>query len=394
MGRVIVLDEITANQIAAGEVVERPASVVKELVENALDAGAATVSLEIKNGGIASIRITDDGEGFYEDDVLLAFERYATSKLRSADDINKILTLGFRGEALPSVASVSRVRVTTRRRDAEFGKTVEIHGGQLVRDERVGCPAGTTIVVSELFYNVPARYKFLKKDAAEAAQISELVGRLAIGRPDVSFSLRSQNTQLLYTPGTGSLADAVFAVFGKEILDGLVPVSGGQPPYALSGYLGLPEIARGNRNLQLFYVNGRFIRNRVLHQAVEEAYQTHLLKKKHPVTILNITMDTGLLDVNAHPTKTEVRFVNEGELFRAVYHAITATLRGGGADVGGDAEAAGKSGMETAELSSVKAAGKSGTAELSGMERAAQPDAGDAGADVDAAARCGVRQDG
>ncbi|MDR1060321.1 MAG: DNA mismatch repair endonuclease MutL, partial [Clostridiales bacterium] len=299
MGRIIVLDENTANQIAAGEVVERPASVVKELVENSIDAGATSITVEIRNGGVSFIKITDNGEGFYDDDVELAFERFATSKLRAAGEIESILTLGFRGEALPSIASVSKVQLTTRRADAEYGRTIEIHGGQIVRNEPAGCPAGTSITVSELFYNIPARYKFLRKDASEAAQIVDLVGKLAVGRPNISFRLISQKSPALHTPGNGDLAGAVYAVFGGDILDGLIALSSGDGPIRLHGYAGKPEISRGNRNLELFFVNGRIVKNKILYAAVEEAYKTYMMKKKYPVAILNIGMDAGLLDVNA-----------------------------------------------------------------------------------------------
>ncbi|MCL2058419.1 MAG: DNA mismatch repair endonuclease MutL [Oscillospiraceae bacterium] len=367
MGKIIVLDEDTANRIAAGEVVERPASIVKELVENSLDAGARNISIDIRKGGIASITVSDDGEGFYDDDVLLAFERYATSKLRSAEDLEHVETLGFRGEALPSIASVSKVRLLTRRRGSDYGRLVEIHGGRLVRDEAAGCPYGTSISVTDLFYNLPARYKFLKKDAAEAAQISELVGRLAVGRPDISFTLTTQSAQVLHTQGGGDPEDAIFAVFGKETLMGLArmgagpaaeptvgPAAGltagplmgqsassaagqsaghlvGQAHYSISGYLGKPGAARANRNYQLFYVNGRLIRNRIIYAAVEEAYKSHMPSRRFPVVILYIAVVASLVDVNAHPAKTEVRFQSEGDLFRAVYHAVESGLRGMGA---------------------------------------------------------------
>jgi DNA mismatch repair protein MutL len=229
MGRVIVLDDVTANQIAAGEVVERPASVVKELVENSIDANASAVAVEIRNGGISLIRVTDNGDGFYDDDAELAFERFATSKLRNAGDLERVATLGFRGEALPSIAAVSKVRLTTRRPDAEYGRTVEIHGGKLIRSEAAGCPAGTTITVSELFFNVPARYKFLKKDVAETAQISDFIGKIAVGRPSVSFRLISQKSDMLFSPGNGELADAIFAAYGGGISDGHKACPGQRP---------------------------------------------------------------------------------------------------------------------------------------------------------------------
>ena len=327
MGQIVILDENTANKIAAGEVVERPSSVVKELVENAMDAKATAITVEIKNGGITYIRISDNGMGFAEDDVELAFERYATSKIRTADDIEKVITMGFRGEALPSIASVSKVKVTTRRTGAEYGRTVEVHGGRLVVSERTGCPFGTTMTVSELFYNIPARYKFLKKDSSEAAQISELIGKLAISRPDISFKLISQNKNLIYTPGTGDLKDAIYTVMGKEILDDLMPISYELNKIKISGFAGAPQISRSNRNFQLFFINRRFIKNRILYMAVEEAYKSYMMKRKYPVAILNISMDPSLLDVNAHPTKTEVRFMNENDLFSVVYHAILTSMK-------------------------------------------------------------------
>ena len=330
MGNIIILDEDTANRIAAGEVVERPSSVVKELAENSLDAGATKIAIDIKKGGVASITVSDDGEGFYGDDIPLAFERYATSKLRVAEDLERVATLGFRGEALPSIASVSKVKLTTRRRDSEYGRFVELHAGKIIRDEETGCPYGTSVTVSELFYNIPARYKFLKKDTAEAAQISELAGRLAIGRPDVSFSLTTQSAQILHTQSGGKPEDAIFAVLGKDIFNGLAPVrqmSAERMNYAVSGYIGKPEIARANRNYQFFYINGRFVKNRTITAAIEEAYKTYIPGRRFPVAILYIALDAALVDVNAHPAKTEVRFYSESELFRAVYHAVVLSLR-------------------------------------------------------------------
>ena len=337
MGNIILLDEGTANRIAAGEVVERPSSVVKELVENSLDAGAAVINVDIKKGGISSIVVSDDGEGLHEDDVLLAFERHATSKLRTAEDLERVLTLGFRGEALPSIASVSKVRLTTRRRGADYGRLVEIHGGRLVRDEAAGCPFGTAVSVTELFYNLPARYKFLKKDTAEAAQVSELMGKFAIGKPGISFSLTTQNARLLHTQGGGKPEDAVYAVLGKDIYAGLAPVSrpAGDADYSITGFIGKPETARANRNYQFFYINGRMIKNRTIYSAVEEAYKSHLPGKRYPVAILYINTDAALVDVNAHPAKTEVRFWNEGDLFRAVYRAVGSALQNMGGRAAG-----------------------------------------------------------
>ena len=412
MGKVIVLDEGTANKIAAGEVVERPSSVVKELAENSLDAGAQNVTVEIHKGGIASIKVSDDGEGFYEDDMPLAFERYATSKLRTSEDLDNILTYGFRGEALPSIAAVSKVRLVSRRRDAEYGRLLEIHAGRIVKDESAGCPFGTTITVSELFYNLPARYKFLKKDSAEAAQISELVGRLAVGRPDVSFTLKTQNTPVLHTQGGGRPEDAIFAVYGAEILSGLLPIraeqagqteqagrigqagqagQAGQTGQALllaqpavrgvSGYIGRPDIARANRNYQLFYINGRLVKNRILYSAVEEAYKSFIFNKRYPVAVIYIDIAAPLVDVNAHPTKAEVRFFNEAEIFRAVYHAVKSALhnqgerysmRGGVAAGESGGVAAGESGGRDVGGQSGITAEKAGTG-MSGMS------AGDAG---------------
>jgi len=331
MGDVIVLDEGTANRIAAGEVVERPSSVIKELAENALDAGAARINIDIYNGGITRMAVADEGSGIYDDDVLLAFERHATSKLRVAEDLERVTTLGFRGEALPSIASVSKLRMVTRRRGAEYGRLVEFHAGRLVRDEIAGRPHGTTVTVSELFYNLPARYKFLKKDAAEAANISELVGRLAIGRPDVSFTLTSQDVRLLYTQGGGKPEDAVFAVWGADMLSGLIPVAPRRAPdsaYSVSGFAGRPEYARANRNYQLFYINGRAVKNRSLYSAIETAYKSRIPGRRHPAVVLYIEMDAWLVDVNAHPAKTEVRFRNEADLYRAVCHAVESALNG------------------------------------------------------------------
>ena len=328
MGNIIILDEHTSNNIAAGEVIERPASVVKELIENAVDANATQISIEIKNGGISYIRVSDNGDGFYDDDVEAAFERHATSKIRKADDLERVVTLGFRGEALPSIASVSKLKLSSRRRGSDFGRSIEMNAGRMVKNERAGAPVGTSIVVEGLFFNTPARYKFLKSDTAEAGAISSMVGRLAISRPDISFRLKSSGASVIYTPGNSNLKDAIYGVFGKNVIHSMIKVDYLHQSISVSGFAGGQDTSRGNRSFQLFYVNGRYVKNKVLYSATDEAYKTFLMKNRFAVLILNINMPRELVDVNAHPAKTEVRFSNESDVFRSVYHAIVSALRG------------------------------------------------------------------
>lgn len=324
-----VLDQQTANSIAAGEVVERPASVVKELVENALDAGASVISAEIRQGGISLIRVTDNGCGMNREDALLSFARHATSKIRQIEDLDNIATMGFRGEALASIASVARVRMETREIDADEGTLLQISGGEMLDCSRSGCPAGTSISVENLFYNVPARFKFLRKDATEAGAVTDVIERLALARPDVSFRLISNQQGILHTPGNNDLISTVYAVYGKQIAAGCLPVEGSQSPLRISGLVGRPDMPRNSRAQQSFFVNGRLVRSKTMTAALDEAYQTLLMKGKYAFAVLFLDVPPQLVDVNVHPQKMEVRFWNDSDVFRMVYHALKTTLNAG-----------------------------------------------------------------
>lgn len=326
MGSIVLLDELTINQIAAGEVIERPANVVKELVENSLDAGATNVSIEIENGGITYIRITDNGKGIAPDDVELAFERHATSKIRSAEDLIRVSTMGFRGEALASIAAISKVELVTRTRNQEVGTKIMVEGGDIISKEECGAPFGTTITIRELFFNTPVRYKFLKKDFTEGGYIETAVERIALIYPEVSFKLINNKKQVLQTSGSGNMTDVVYNVFGKDIAQNLVDVDFEYEEIRVTGVVGKPEIARSNRANQMFYVNGRFIKDKTLSAATEEAYRTLIPHGKFGFCILNVSLSPELVDVNVHPAKLEVRFSEEGKVFKAVHYAIKNSL--------------------------------------------------------------------
>lgn len=328
MGKVIILDENTANKIAAGEVVERPASVVKELVENSIDAGAESISIEIKNGGISYIKVVDNGSGIEEDDLEIAFERHATSKIRHADDLESIITMGFRGEALASIAAVSTVEVSTRVSEKPHGTYIKIQGGTVQDVRQTGCPVGTTFIVRDLFYNTPARFKFLKKDSTEAGYVSDLVSRIALANPHISFRLVSNHSQVLHTPGNNDLLSTIFSVYGKEVARQVVRIDYEESGIRVTGYAGKPEIARGTRSHQTIFVNGRYIKSKLVSSAIDEAYKTLLMKNKFAFIVLNIELNPLLIDINVHPTKMEVRFSEEQKIFRIVYHAVNNALLG------------------------------------------------------------------
>ncbi|HHV28677.1 DNA mismatch repair endonuclease MutL [Acetivibrio mesophilus] len=326
MGKIVILDENTSNQIAAGEVVERPASVVKELVENSIDAGSTNISVEISNGGVSLIKVVDNGSGIEEDDIEIAFERHSTSKIRKASDLEAITSLGFRGEALASIASVSTVEVTSRPAHREYGRYVKIQGGTLIESNQTGCPVGTTFIVRELFYNTPARFKFLKKDSTEAGYVSDIVSRIALGNPDISFRLINNRNTVIHTPGNNDLLSTIYSLYGKETAKECMEVSYEDESIKITGYAGRPEIARSNRNYQSIYLNRRYIKNKVISSAIDEAYKTYLLKNKFAFIVLYIELNPLLVDVNVHPTKMEVRFSREQDIFRAVYHAVNNAL--------------------------------------------------------------------
>ena len=326
MGRIVILDENTANQIAAGEVIERPASVVKELVENSLDAGATSVIVEIANGGKKSIRITDNGHGIEADDAAMVFERHATSKIRTIEDLGRVSTMGFRGEALASVASVAKVEMVTRAENDPSGTRIYIEGGNIISSSPAGAPVGTTFDIKELFYNTPARYKFLKNDSVEAGYINEILTRIALSRPDVSIKLISQGKTVMHTPGNHDLLSAIYSLYGNDIARAVIPVKMSDDGIEIEGFVGKPEISRGNRKFESFFVNGRFIYNRIITTAVEEAYKMKLMQKRFPFAMLKLKVSPEFVDVNVHPAKLEVRFSDKKKVFRVVYHSVSDAL--------------------------------------------------------------------
>ena len=326
MGKIVLLDDLTINQIAAGEVIERPASVVKELVENSIDAGAKNITVEIKNGGISYIRITDDGSGIMPDDMEIAFERHATSKIRKADDLDTVKSMGFRGEALASIAAIAKVEMVSRTEQNDIGYKIELQGGDIIDEHEEGCPKGTSITVKELFYNTPVRYKFLKKDFTETGYIEDAITRIALANPSVSIKLISMGKISIQTTGSGKLEDVIYNIFGKEIAQNLLPVDYEYEDMKVTGVIGKPSIARSNRSNQLFFVNKRFIKDKTLTSAAEQGFKGLLTIGKHAFLVLNIEMDPKKVDVNVHPTKLEVRFQEEGKVFKAVYNSIKQAL--------------------------------------------------------------------
>ena len=320
------LDPHVADLIAAGEVVERPASVVKELMENAIDAGANAVTVEISRGGMALIRVTDDGCGIPADQAHTAFLRHATSKIAGERDLEAIGTLGFRGEALAAISAVSRVELLTRTDDAALGTALTVDAGVVVSQEDAGCPRGTTMTVRELFYNTPARLKFMKKDAAEGAAVFAAVQHVALSRPELSVKFIRDGKQELLTPGDGQLKSAVYAVMGRDIALGFLPVKGSGEEMGVEGFASLPTCCRGSRGYQHFFVNGRYIKSRVMTAAVEEAYKNQKMVGKFPGCVIHLTVKPNEVDVNVHPAKTEVKFRREQEVFAAVYHAVLSAL--------------------------------------------------------------------
>lgn len=321
-----LLDVNTANQIAAGEVVEKPASVVKELVENALDARADKIDVTIFAGGTEYIRVADNGSGMTEENARLAVLRHATSKIRTAEDLMQLHTLGFRGEALPSIASVSNFNLITRPETEEFATSIRIDGGDQTECLQVGGNAGTTVIVENLFFNVPARRKFLKTVATEGRYISELLTKLALSRPDVCFKLSSNDKEVLHTPGDGNLATVIRALYGKDVADELLTVDFADEKIKVSGYIGKPTVLKGTRQWQTLFVNGRMITNRMIGKAIDHAYQSQIPKSGFPFAVLNITVDTASIDVNVHPQKSEIKFSDESSVYKAVYKALTDAL--------------------------------------------------------------------
>ena len=321
-----LLDTNTANQIAAGEVVEKPASVVKELVENALDAGADKIEVTIFAGGTEYIRVTDNGCGMSEADAKMAVLRHATSKLTKAEDLLSLNTLGFRGEALPSIASVSNFTLLTRPESEEFATSVHIDGGDNTEVTASGGSTGTTVIVENLFFNVPARRKFLKTVSTEGRYISELLTRLALSRPDVRFKLVNNDKEVLSTPGDGDLEHAIKALYGKNVAENLLEVSLNDPKVRVSGFIGKPTLLKGTRQWQTFFVNGRCIGSKMLSKAMDHAYQSQIPKSGFPFAVINITVDTASVDVNVHPQKSEIKFSDDSLIYKAMYKALTDAL--------------------------------------------------------------------
>ncbi|MFV0342006.1 MAG: DNA mismatch repair endonuclease MutL [Anaerocolumna sp.] len=328
MSKITVLDESTINQIAAGEVIERPAAVVKELVENSIDAGASAVTVEIKEGGIRFIRITDNGSGIEEEDMPYVFLRHSTSKIKYAKDLLHVTSLGFRGEALSSVAAIAQVELVTKTSDAFTGIRYLIEGGQEKSLEHIGCPNGTTFIIRNLFYNTPARRKFLKSATTEAGYISDLMERLALSHPEVSFKFIVNGQIKLHTSGNHNQKDVIYHVYGRDITGNLVPVSGESGQVKIEGFIAKPIVSRGNRNYENYFINGRYIKSGLINKAIEEAYRPYIMLHRYPFTSLLITIDVDLIDVNVHPAKLEIRFNNSEELYQLIYKTIKSTLEG------------------------------------------------------------------
>lgn len=328
MSNITLLDQNTINKIAAGEVIERPAAVVKELIENAIDAGANAITAEIKEGGISFIRITDNGSGIAREEVTTAFLRHATSKIKSVEDLLSVSSLGFRGEALSSIASVAQVELVTKTEHGLTGTRYVIEGGAEKTSEDIGCPGGTTFIVRNLFYNTPARRKFLKSPTTEAGYISDLVERLAVSHPGISFKFINNNQIKLHTSGNNNLKDIIYNIYGREICSNVVQINEKSDHITIEGYIGKPVISRGNRNYENYYINGRFIKSSILNKAIDEAYKSFIMSHRYPFTALHFTIDSEYLDVNVHPTKMEVRFKNSEEIYTATYHAIKDALSG------------------------------------------------------------------
>ncbi|MBR4153200.1 MAG: DNA mismatch repair endonuclease MutL [Selenomonadaceae bacterium] len=328
MSEIKLLDSNTINKIAAGEVVERPASVVKELVENSIDAGAKRIEIEIQNGGKALIRVTDDGKGMSREDAVLSVRRHATSKLSNVTDLAQIATLGFRGEALPTIAAVSKFTLQTRRADDELGIKLTIDGGKLIDNHEVGCKVGTTILAEMLFFNTPARLKFLKATPTEANKINDFVIKLALSRPDIAFRFINVNRTALATPGNGNVFDTLNAIYGTELTDSFLTLQADDDELNLRGYVTKPNMLRSYRGWQTFIVNGRVVENRTIAKALDEAYKSLIPKTGFPFAFIKIDVPQNTIDVNVHPQKIEIKFEDESKIFKAVYHAVRDAVEG------------------------------------------------------------------
>ena len=326
MGNIVLLDDLTINKIAAGEVIERPASVIKEMVENSIDAGATNIVVEIKNGGISYIKVTDNGKGIAQDDLEIAFERHATSKIRSADDLDTVTSMGFRGEALASIAAIANVELVSKTKEQDVGYKVIVEAGDVLEKEEIGCQIGTSITVRNLFFNTPVRYKFLKKDYTESGYIEDAITRIALVNPNIAIKLINTGKTVIQTNGSGDMKSVIYSIYGKDIANGIMEVSYKYDDISVSGVIGKPEIARSNRTNQLFFVNKRYIKDKTLTAATEQGYKGLIPIGKFGFVVLNLEINPAKVDVNVHPAKLEVRFEEENKVFQAVYHAIKDTL--------------------------------------------------------------------
>ncbi len=328
MGSIAILDENTINKIAAGEVVDRPASIVKELIENSIDAGATHISLEIRNGGITYLKLSDNGKGIASDDVELAFERHATSKIRRESDILNITSMGFRGEALASIASIAKVTLETKTHDEPTGTKIVIEGGKTLSLEEIAFNKGTTITVENVFFNVPARYKFLKKDYTEAGYIEDIVTRLAIIHPEISFKYVNNNKCIIQTTGNANMKTAIYNVFGKDVASELIAVDYAIENLKINGVIGTPKASRSTRSHEFTYINNRYVKDKTMTTALEKAFDQNLNIGKFPFAVLNLEISPSEVDVNVHPAKLEVKFANESKVFEVIYHGVVNALLG------------------------------------------------------------------
>ena len=326
MGNIVLLDELTINKIAAGEVIERPASVIKEMVENSIDAGATNITVEIKNGGISYIKVTDNGKGIAQDDLEIAFERHATSKIRSADDLDTVTSMGFRGEALASIAAIANVEMVSKTKEQDIGYKIIVQAGDVLEKEETACQDGTSITVRNLFFNTPVRYKFLKKDYTEAGYIEDAITRIALVNPNIAIKLINTGKTVIQTNGNGDIKSVIYNIYGKDVANAILDVDYNYEDIHITGVIGKPEIARSNRSNQLFFVNKRYIKDKTLTAATEQSYKGLIPIGKFGFVVLNIEMNPAKVDVNVHPAKLEVRFEEESKVFQAIYHSIIDTL--------------------------------------------------------------------
>ena len=322
MGNIVLLDDLTINKIAAGEVIERPASVIKEMVENSIDAGANNITVEIKNGGISYIRITDNGKGIAPDDLEIAFERHATSKIRKAEDLNVVTSMGFRGEALASIAAISNIEMISKTESQDTGYRVVVEAGQVLNKDEIGCQTGTSITVRDLFFNTPVRYKFLKKDYTESGYIEDAITRIALVHPEIAIRLINTGKTIIQTNGNGDIKSVIYSIYGKDVANGIIPLEYEYGDILISGVVGKPEIARSNRSNQIFFVNKRYVKDKTLSAATEQAFKGLIPIGRFGFVVLNLVINPSKVDVNVHPAKLEVRFEEESKVFQAIYHSI------------------------------------------------------------------------